>query len=342
MYNRGELIVQEDDVRGVLGHLRTTDAHSHADVRLLQRWRVVNAIAGHGDDVTVRLAIGILASPLLQRLHNELLVDRRHTRKDPCMDHHLCPEGLQPLRLLGAIVRERLPGGHFISQLLVGDDGVRRELLIRWDDGDLLRNRHACIRVVAGNHDDLDPCRLAILNGLLDAGLGRILDPEKPNEDHVGEEIFLCVLHGCLVPHIIVWHICPLLCNAQHPPCIVHQLFGRSTHRVQHLWRHRSDASLLSLPDVSELAELEHPLRSALQREDLATIGVRLGNKHPLVCGIERDLVQRHVVHYILDLALAPGRDPRLGQCNLCGRPHVLARASYHSCVIAHAAAQHL
>ena len=43
-----QLVVGEDDVRGLLGDVRARDAHGDADVRGLERGRVVDAVARHG------------------------------------------------------------------------------------------------------------------------------------------------------------------------------------------------------------------------------------------------------------------------------------------------------
>ena len=61
--DRGEVVVGEDHHRGFLGHLGAGDAHGDADVGLLQRGRVVDAVAGHRDDVALALAAGPPAEP---------------------------------------------------------------------------------------------------------------------------------------------------------------------------------------------------------------------------------------------------------------------------------------
>src|SRR5690606_16570514 len=43
-----EVVVEEDHVRCLFGDVGTGNAHRHADVGLLQRRRIVDAIAGHG------------------------------------------------------------------------------------------------------------------------------------------------------------------------------------------------------------------------------------------------------------------------------------------------------
>ena len=50
-HDRGEVVVGDDHVRDFLGHVRAGDAHGHADVGLLDRRRVVDAVAGHGHDL---------------------------------------------------------------------------------------------------------------------------------------------------------------------------------------------------------------------------------------------------------------------------------------------------
>ena len=52
--DRGEVVVGEDHVRRLLRHVGAGDAHRDADVGRLQRRRVVDAVAGHGDDVARR------------------------------------------------------------------------------------------------------------------------------------------------------------------------------------------------------------------------------------------------------------------------------------------------
>mmetsp|Transcript_13482 Transcript_13482/g.38861 ORF Transcript_13482/g.38861 Transcript_13482/m.38861 type:complete len:210 (+) Transcript_13482:484-1113(+) len=50
----GEVVVEQDDVRGVLGDLRACDPHGEADIRRLERWSVVRAVAGHRHNLSVR------------------------------------------------------------------------------------------------------------------------------------------------------------------------------------------------------------------------------------------------------------------------------------------------
>lgn len=50
-FDGGEVVVGEDHVRGELGDV-CAGAHCHADVRLLEGRRVIDTVAGHGDDLT--------------------------------------------------------------------------------------------------------------------------------------------------------------------------------------------------------------------------------------------------------------------------------------------------
>ena len=75
--DRGEVVVGEDHVRRLLGHVGAGDAHRDADVGRLQRRRVVHAVARHRDDLAVRL----------QRVDDPQLVLRRDARVDRDLPH---------------------------------------------------------------------------------------------------------------------------------------------------------------------------------------------------------------------------------------------------------------
>ena len=68
----GEVVVGQDHVGRLLGDVGAGDAHRDADVGRLQRRRVVDAVAGHRDDVAVGL----------QRVDDAQLVLRRDARVD--------------------------------------------------------------------------------------------------------------------------------------------------------------------------------------------------------------------------------------------------------------------
>ena len=107
---------------GVLGDVGARDAHRHADVGLLERRRVVDAVAGHRHDVAVAL----------QRVDDPQLVLRRHARVDR-----------RPPRRLGHAViveRRQLGAGH----------GARRPSA----EAEVAGDRRGGERVVAGDHHD--------------------------------------------------------------------------------------------------------------------------------------------------------------------------------------------
>ena len=53
--DRGEVVVGEHHVGGLAAHVGADLAHRDADVGLLERRRVVDAVAGHGDDLAAAL-----------------------------------------------------------------------------------------------------------------------------------------------------------------------------------------------------------------------------------------------------------------------------------------------
>ena len=76
-HNGREVVVEQHHVGGLFRHVAAGDAHGHADVRSLQRRRVVDTVARHGDDVAA----------LAQGLDDLELVLRRHAREDAHIAH---------------------------------------------------------------------------------------------------------------------------------------------------------------------------------------------------------------------------------------------------------------
>jgi hypothetical protein len=54
----GEVVVEQDHLGGLLGDIGAGDAHGHADFRALEGGGVVDAVAGHGDDLAALLQGG--------------------------------------------------------------------------------------------------------------------------------------------------------------------------------------------------------------------------------------------------------------------------------------------
>src|SRR5476649_624468 len=53
--DRAEIVVEDNDRGGLARHVRSAATHSNTDMRRLQRGRVVDAVPGHGHDLTIRL-----------------------------------------------------------------------------------------------------------------------------------------------------------------------------------------------------------------------------------------------------------------------------------------------
>src|SRR5271165_3300648 len=50
--DRGKVVVGQHHVGGFLGHIGAGDAHGDADIGRPHRWRVVDAVASHGHDLS--------------------------------------------------------------------------------------------------------------------------------------------------------------------------------------------------------------------------------------------------------------------------------------------------
>ena len=126
--DRGEVVVGEHDVGGLLRDVGPGDAHRDADVGSLQRRRVVHAVAGHRDDFAERV----------ERAHDPELVLRAHARVD--------------VRAGGR--RGEIGVGH------PGQVRADQRALAAGCDPQLGRDRRSRRRVVAGDHHDAHPRRV--------------------------------------------------------------------------------------------------------------------------------------------------------------------------------------
>src|SRR5699024_2364816 len=152
----GEVVVGQDHGGRVLGHLGAGDAHGYADVGLLQGGGVVDAVAGHGDNLALALP-GVDDADLMLRGH-------------PGVDRDV----LQPLVQIGVAHLVKLHAGEGLVPLqedaqLPGDGG----------GGDL---------VVAGDHDGADAALLGVGHGLDGLGPGRV---DHGNEADEGEVVLV-------------------------------------------------------------------------------------------------------------------------------------------------------
>ena len=146
----GEVVVGQDHHRRVLGHFGAGDAHRDADVGLLERRCVVHSVTGHGDDVGLPL----------QRADQADLVLRRHAGND-------------------ADVVE------FGDQLLVAHGGELRARQRLARDAELVADRRSGHRVVASDHPHLDAGAMALFDGHLRLGTGRVDDADHGQQCRV-------------------------------------------------------------------------------------------------------------------------------------------------------------
>ncbi len=154
MHDRGEVVVGEDHDRGLLGDLGAGDPHRHADVGLLQRRRVVDAVARHRHDV----------AGLLQRLDESDLVLRRDASDDA-------------------------DGGQAGGELVVAQRGELGAGERFAGDAQLGADRGSGDRVVAGDHPHLDAGAVALGDGRLGLGAWRIDDADHGQEREVLDEL---------------------------------------------------------------------------------------------------------------------------------------------------------
>ena len=142
VHDRGKVVVGERHVRRALGNVRARDAHCAADVRRLQRGRVVDAVARHRNHLSL----------FLPRLDDADLILGRDAR------------------IYGDIL-------HFRIQLFVAHCvqlRARDRLVAVQQDAQLLRNGGCCHHMVARDHHGFDARLAADRDRLLRFGARRI------------------------------------------------------------------------------------------------------------------------------------------------------------------------
>ncbi|TKW54492.1 hypothetical protein CTA1_5030 [Colletotrichum tanaceti] len=161
--DRGEVVVGEDYVRGLLGHVGAALSHGDADIGALQTGGVVDAVARHGHE----------APAPVQGL-----------------DHaHLCLGGAagddqgQVGELVNVVVRElvKVVGGHDHGLCHVGRDVVHA----RRQDAHLERDGPRRLRVVAGEHVHADAGLVELLDRRPGPGPRRVVEADEPAERDV-------------------------------------------------------------------------------------------------------------------------------------------------------------
>src|SRR5450830_188220 len=133
-----EVVLEQDDGGGLAGDVGSSFAHGDADMGILQGWRVVDAVAGHGDDLTV----------CLERLDQAELLFRDHASKHADV---------------ADLIADLFFGHGF--KLWPGDDAVG---VLQTD---FSRDGLCRARVVARDHDDAHPSTAALGDG---GGYGRV------------------------------------------------------------------------------------------------------------------------------------------------------------------------
>mmetsp|Transcript_10941 Transcript_10941/g.32057 ORF Transcript_10941/g.32057 Transcript_10941/m.32057 type:complete len:878 (+) Transcript_10941:707-3340(+) len=308
--DRGKVVILQHNVRGILGHVCASNVHGHAHLCLLERGRVVHAVAGHGADVA-----DSIVAVLLVCLHDDLLVDGRDPREDPRV-----PRGLRPpADVFGRlVVREIVRLGHARLQLRARDngkllDGVVIRKLLR-EDVDALGDGTGRVGMVAGHHDDLDACALCLDHSCVDAILGRVFDAEEPHklETLHGEVAVLLAGALKLASGLLARGQVPLG-DGEHAPGLAHEVL------------HRLLDDLHGRGVRAASAELEHAVGRPLHDPEGLAALLAVDRQHPLVLRVKRNLEQLFVGLLALcspDLGLTAVHLRAGSQDgNLCGRP---------------------
>ena len=117
------MIIGEDHIGGVLGHLGAGDSHGDSDICLFERRSIVYTVAGHGDDPAFSLPC----------LHDADLMLGSHPRIDRYLFYHL----------IQRVVRESIQLRTGVGQIAVVPDS------------DLTRDRNGRLLMISRDHDRL-------------------------------------------------------------------------------------------------------------------------------------------------------------------------------------------
>ena len=155
--NRGEIVVGEDHARRLFRHLGALYSHGDADIGLFERWRVVDAVAGHGDDLPVGL----------DRLDKPELVLGARAGEDVDLAH--------------AVLQRRV-----VHRLDLGS----RHRRLAVSDAEHLRDRGRGDLVVAGDHCDADAAAVAFLHSFDRLFAWRIHQAYETEQDEMFRQVF--------------------------------------------------------------------------------------------------------------------------------------------------------
>mmetsp|Transcript_111160 Transcript_111160/g.278317 ORF Transcript_111160/g.278317 Transcript_111160/m.278317 type:complete len:556 (+) Transcript_111160:333-2000(+) len=306
-----EVVVLQHDIRSVLGDLGPADAHSDADLCLLQRRRIVDAVTSHRADIA-----DAIVAVLLVGLHDHLLVDRRHAGEDPRVFHGLLPPHDIVMRL---IVREVVGLGHASVQVHARDHGKLIPLLggrIALENVDALCDGTGGIRVVSSDHHHLDTCLGRLGDSGVDTLLGRVLNAVEANELEVPHRE-VCIRSARTLELRRRRGNIPLG-DGQHAARVVHELFHLA---LDH--GHRGGI-------LRDGAKLQHSVWRTLENcKDLRAAVLAVDREHPLVLGVKGDLEELVILGLLLQLlrpirpTLHFARGPEDGDLRRRTGPHV-------------------
>mmetsp|Transcript_15325 Transcript_15325/g.33089 ORF Transcript_15325/g.33089 Transcript_15325/m.33089 type:complete len:1080 (-) Transcript_15325:311-3550(-) len=296
VHDGGEVVVHENHVSSLLGHVLAGDAHGHTNVTLLEGGGVVHTVTGHRHHLSAALVV----------LHNLQLVGGGHAS-----EHNLLvAERGVPLGLARNGILDRLPLADVVTLHNGPLAGVHHVLV---KDAHRLGNGLGGDGVVARHHEHLDARALALLHRLGHALAGGVDEGQEADE---GEVILGEVLGGLLGELVVLVVLLGELGvgKAQHALAEATELLVGADELLLELLGERD---LLAV-EHHELAAVDDALGGALehQHEGVRGGGLLVDGQLPLVGGVELDLEHLGVaaaVHLDVLQALHALGDANLG-----------------------------
>mmetsp|Transcript_16292 Transcript_16292/g.43674 ORF Transcript_16292/g.43674 Transcript_16292/m.43674 type:complete len:459 (+) Transcript_16292:1121-2497(+) len=274
--NGSKVVVEDDHVGRLLGHIRSGNSHGHTDVPLLEGGRVVHTVAGDGHDLVETLAV----------LHDDQLLLRRGTGKhDLFVGKHAIPVGLDQILDLPPRHHDGAALGGI--NILDGDAAGLCKVLAGGvgDDLHLLGDGLGSVGVITRDHNDLNPGLLAGAHGVRHGLTGRIQQRSKADEGQALEREVGVV--GVELVVLVVLALELVLGKGQDALAALHEgleVLG------DHFVVSGGHPTLLSvLKDHG--AALDDALGGALheQNEAARVVAVLVDGDHELVGGVEGD-----------------------------------------------------
>mmetsp|Transcript_96915 Transcript_96915/g.313229 ORF Transcript_96915/g.313229 Transcript_96915/m.313229 type:complete len:474 (-) Transcript_96915:768-2189(-) len=194
--NAGKVVIEQNDVRSILGDLRACDSHREAHVRILQSGSVVGSIASHRYDLPVREDFDLLlhfqhAALLLvfehragiQALSQRQLVIGRRARQHPQVGPNLIELRLIERGLaFGVVVVHHFPEDLALHGALREHLAVLVAMQLHVQNASALRDGNGRCEVVASDHADVNAGLVAASNSRGHLGPERVLDAHDAQE----------------------------------------------------------------------------------------------------------------------------------------------------------------